>query len=107
MLPKSMVMRDAVDGAEPTRLDLTDLERRYGLPYMVIHRSDLHAIFLRACHRAGVDLVTDATVIGHENLAPGARVRLADGRTDQARIAIAAAGAHGWSVRGRRRAGSG
>ncbi|RBQ19120.1 3-hydroxybenzoate 6-hydroxylase [Spongiactinospora rosea] len=92
VLPKSMVMRDAVDGAELTRLDLTDLERRYGFPYMVIHRSDLHAIFLRACRRAGVDLVTDARVVGYENLAPGARVRLADGRTDQARIVIAADG---------------
>ncbi|MEU8178771.1 FAD-dependent monooxygenase [Microbispora hainanensis] len=94
VLPASMVMRDALDGSELTRLDLADLERTYGFPYMVIHRSDLHGIFLRACRRAGVGLVTDARVTGYENTASGARVHLADGRTDEARIVIAADGLH-------------
>ncbi|MFG1948559.1 FAD-dependent oxidoreductase [Nonomuraea sp. NPDC048826] len=92
VLPGSMVMRDAVDGTELTRLDLADLERVYGFPYMVIHRSDLHGVFLRACRRAGVDLITDAKVSGYENTPSGARVRLADGRTDEGRIVIAADG---------------
>jgi 3-hydroxybenzoate 6-monooxygenase len=49
VLPDSMVMRDALDGSELTRLDLADLRRRYdGFPYMVIHRSDLHGLFRRA-----------------------------------------------------------
>lgn len=94
VLPKSMVMRDAVDGGELTRLDLVDLERRYGFPYMVVHRGDLHGVFLNACRRAGVDLVTGARVEGYENTASGARVRLADGRVDEARIVIAADGLH-------------
>ncbi|MFL6053129.1 MAG: FAD-dependent oxidoreductase [Actinoallomurus sp.] len=94
VLPTSMVMRDAVDGSELTRLDLADLERKYGFPYMVIHRSDLHGMFLRACRRAGVDLVTDARVCGYENTGSGARVLLEDGRTDEARIVIAADGLH-------------
>ncbi len=94
VVPKSMVMRDAVDGRELTRLDLVDLQRTYGFPYMVIHRSDLHGIFLRACRSAGVGLVTDARVSGYENTASGARVLLADGRTDEARIVIAADGLH-------------
>ncbi|MDF5753148.1 FAD-dependent oxidoreductase [Spongiactinospora sp. TRM90649] len=94
VLPKSMVMRDAVDDAELTRLDLTDLERRYGFPYMVIHRSDLHGIFLRACRTAGVDLVTDARIVGYENTEAGARVVSEDGRTDEARVVIAADGLH-------------
>jgi 2-polyprenyl-6-methoxyphenol hydroxylase-like FAD-dependent oxidoreductase len=64
VVPQNMVMRDALDGAELTRLDLRDLERRYGFPYMVIHRSDLHGIFLRACQRAGVELLTDQHVTG-------------------------------------------
>ncbi|WP_327241971.1 FAD-dependent oxidoreductase [Streptomyces sp. NBC_01320] len=94
VVPTSMVMRDAVDGSELTRLDLVDLERKYGFPYMVIHRSDLHGMFLRACRRAGVDLVTDARVSGYENTESGARVLLEDGRTDEARIVIAADGLH-------------
>ncbi|MGI5272416.1 FAD-dependent oxidoreductase [Nonomuraea sp. CA-218870] len=94
VLPRSMVMRDAVDGGELTRLDLTDLERVYGFPYLVIHRSDLHGVFLRACRREGVDLVTDARVTGYENTPSGARVLLADGRADEGRIVIAADGLH-------------
>jgi len=94
VLPRSMVMRDALDGDELTRLDLADLERRYGFPYMVIHRSDLHGIFLRACRRADVDLVTDARATGYENTASGARVLLAGGRAEEARIVIAADGLH-------------
>ena len=48
VLPDHMVMKDAVDGSELTRLDLRDLHDRYGYPYMVIHRSDLHGTLLRA-----------------------------------------------------------
>ncbi|MFI6366308.1 FAD-dependent oxidoreductase [Nocardia sp. NPDC050630] len=94
VLPANMIMRDAVDGSELTRLDLTDLERRYGFPYLVIHRSDLHGLLLRACQRAGVDLVTDHKVVAYENTAAEARVRLADGRTEQADLVIAADGLH-------------
>jgi 3-hydroxybenzoate 6-monooxygenase len=92
VLPEKMVMRDALDARELTRLDLRDLERRYGFPYMVIHRSDLHGIFLRACERAGVELLTDQPVVGYENTNTGARVRLADGRLNGARVVIAADG---------------
>jgi salicylate hydroxylase len=92
VVPDSMVMRDAVDGTELTRLDLRDLERRYGFPYLVIHRSDLHGLFLRACRRAGVDLVTSQKAVGYDNTAEGARVSFADGHTEQAPVVIAADG---------------
>ena len=94
VLPQNMIMRDALDARELTRLDLRDLERRYGFPYMVIHRSDLHGIFLRACQRAGVELLTDQLVVGYENTGTGARVRLADGRAEEAALVIAADGLH-------------
>jgi 3-hydroxybenzoate 6-monooxygenase len=94
VVPDAMVMRDAVDGSELTRLDLRDLEKRYGYPYMVIHRSDLHAMLLRACRRAGVDLVTSQKAIAYENTASGARVTLDDGHVEEARVVIAADGLH-------------
>ncbi|WP_320774572.1 FAD-dependent oxidoreductase [Streptomyces sp. CRN 30] len=94
VLPENMVMRDALDARELTRLDLADLERQYGFPYMVIHRSDLHGIFLRACRAAGVELVNDQAVTGYEQTDGGARVRLADGRTEEAPLVIAADGLH-------------
>ncbi|MEU5398069.1 FAD-dependent monooxygenase [Streptomyces sp. NPDC005963] len=92
--PAHMVMKDAVDAAELTRLDLKHLERRYGFPYLVIHRSDLHGLLLRACERLGVELVNDARCVSYENTANGARVAFADGRTDEAEVVIAADGLH-------------
>ncbi|WP_432056490.1 FAD-dependent monooxygenase [Streptomyces sp. bgisy022] len=92
VVPEAMVMRDALDSSELTRLDLRDLERRYGFPYMVIHRSDLHGILLRACERAGVELLTDRTVVDYEQTDDGALVRLADGGTEEAGLVIAADG---------------
>jgi salicylate hydroxylase len=94
VLPTGMVMRDARDGSELTRLDLTDLARRYGYPYMVIHRSDLHGIFLRACRRAGVELLTDQKVVGYQQTLSGACVELEDGAVHEADIVIAADGLH-------------
>lgn len=91
VLPDHMVMRDAVDGQLLTRLDLRDLEERYGYPYMVIHRSDLHGTLLRACRRAGVDLVNDVRVTGYENVEDGARVTW-EGGADEARLVVAADG---------------
>ncbi|MFJ8128565.1 FAD-dependent oxidoreductase [Streptomyces hydrogenans] len=94
VVPENMLMRDALDSRELTRLDLRDLERRYGFPYMVIHRSDLHGIFLRACERAGVELLNDQVVVGYENTEDGALVRLADGRVESAPLVVAADGLH-------------
>jgi salicylate hydroxylase len=94
VLPESMVMKDAVKGGELTRLDLRDVERRYGFPYMVIHRSDLHGIFLRACRRLGVELITDANCVAYDNTPTGARVTFEDGSTDEAEVVIAADGLH-------------
>jgi 2-polyprenyl-6-methoxyphenol hydroxylase-like FAD-dependent oxidoreductase len=101
VLPVSMVMKDALDGTVLTSLDLRDMEQRYGTPYMVIHRSDLHGLFLKACQNAGVDLRTSQHVTEYETLpAPGstgpdgARVRLADGTADEARLVVAADGLH-------------
>jgi salicylate hydroxylase len=94
VLPQSMVMRDAVDSSELTRLDLEDVERTYGFPYMVIHRSDLHGIFLRACERAGVELLTDQKAVSFENSDHGARVTFEDGHVEEAEVVLAADGLH-------------
>jgi 3-hydroxybenzoate 6-monooxygenase len=89
--PRNLVMRDAVDGSVLTRLDLADTERRYGFPYVVIHRSDLHGTLLQACRDAGVELVTDVKVTGYEQLPDGAAAVHAGGR-EEAPVVIAADG---------------
>ncbi|BEP14855.1 3-hydroxybenzoate 6-hydroxylase [Acidothermaceae bacterium B102] len=62
VLPRRIVMADAVGGGELTWLDLTDFPKRYGGPYIVLHRSDLLDILLRAGIEAGVGLETNAHV---------------------------------------------
>jgi salicylate hydroxylase len=93
-LPEHMIMKDALDASELTRVDLKDMERRYGFPYLVTHRSDLHGVLLRGCERAGVELVTGARCVTYENVEGGARVTFADGRSDEAEIVLAADGLH-------------
>jgi 3-hydroxybenzoate 6-monooxygenase len=92
VLPANMIMKDALDGTVLTSLDLNDMERRYGSPYMVIHRSDLHGLFLRACQDAGVELLTSQQVVGYENTGTGARGWLADGGLHEANLVVAADG---------------
>ncbi|MEV4222064.1 FAD-dependent monooxygenase [Nonomuraea sp. NPDC049725] len=93
VLPRSIVMRDALDGDVLTALDLRDVERRYGFPYLVIHRSDLHGALLRACRRAGVELVNDVTVTGYEQAGGGA-FAVHDGGREFGRVVLAADGLH-------------
>ncbi|MFJ9706023.1 FAD-dependent monooxygenase [Streptomyces sp. NPDC101234] len=92
--PDAMVMLDAIEGTELTRLDLRDLEHRYGYPYLVTHRSDLHGALLRACQDAEVKLLTDHKVTEYENIPGGARVHFESGSTASADIVIAADGLH-------------
>ncbi|WP_040801014.1 FAD-dependent oxidoreductase [Nocardia higoensis] len=94
VVPDRMVMRDAVDGDELTALDLRDLERKYGFPYMVIHRSDLHALFLEACRDAGVELLTEQRVVAYGQDAGKATATTESGTVHEADIVIAADGLH-------------
>jgi salicylate hydroxylase len=94
VVPEHMRMLDALEGGELTRLDLADARRRYGFPYLVMHRSDLHGLLLREARRLGVELITSANCTGYESLRDGGRVGFADGRADQAEVVIAADGLH-------------
>src|SRR5882757_8339169 len=91
VLPRRLVMRDAVDGSDLTHLDVAAIHRRYGSPYVVIHRSDLHAILVRACRAAGVDLVIDTTVVDVE-IGDRQSVAVSAGRRDAGQLVLAADG---------------
>jgi salicylate hydroxylase len=92
MRPRRLVLKDALDGAELTSLDLGDgFVERYGAPYMVIHRSDLLTILHDACRDAGVELLTDHAVDDVEVLPGGVRVRSGE-REYGAGAALAAEG---------------
>jgi len=61
-------LMDAVTAEEITHIDLTSYFRtRFGNPYAVVHRAELHTILLRACQRhEAITLRTDCDVIGYE-----------------------------------------
>src|SRR5438876_615673 len=61
-------LMDARTAEEITHIDLTTYFRtRFGNPYAVVHRGELHTILLRACHdHAAITLRADCDVIGYD-----------------------------------------
>jgi salicylate hydroxylase len=94
VLPRRAVLRDAVTGRELTHVDLHDAERRYRAPYVLLRRSTLHTVLLRACAAAGVEIVTGVTVTDVERAPSGSAVVTAVSATrrDRARVVVAADG---------------
>lgn len=91
--PKHLVFRDAVTGEELTRQTLGgEFAERYGAPYVVIHRSDLHRVLLEACREAGVRLVNDVMVESVETVGGRGVARTASGAVYEADVVIGADG---------------
>lgn len=67
--PQALVSRSAITGGELARMPLSgEMERRYGAPYVTIHRADLHQLLLTALQpREGVHLALDCAVLGHSD----------------------------------------
>lgn len=74
---------DGVTGEHVVSVDLTEpYQRRFGNPYVVVHRAHLHTALLDACRASGrVELISGATVTGYTQDASSAAVVLADGTT--------------------------
>lgn len=54
VIPKRLVLKDVYTAEEVAVLDLgEDFQSRFGQPYIVLHRSDLHRVLLEACQNAG------------------------------------------------------
>lgn len=78
-----LLLMDGISGEEITRVPLGEAFRsRFGNPYAVVHRGDLHGVFLRSCEESPlVELRTSAEVVGYEQGESGVRARLASGET--------------------------
>jgi 3-hydroxybenzoate 6-monooxygenase len=92
VLPRRIVLADAVAGGELSWLDLTDFRQRYGAPYIVLHRSDLLEILLRAGVDAGVALETDAHVDAVVDAGDKVTAICSDGRQFSGSVLIGADG---------------
>ncbi len=94
VLPARHVWMDALAEKPITTIEFGDAFcRRYGQPYMVMHRGDLLSVLLDACRKN--DLVTleaKRDVVAVDDLGDAARARCADGASYEADVLIAADG---------------
>jgi 2-polyprenyl-6-methoxyphenol hydroxylase-like FAD-dependent oxidoreductase len=92
--PPAVLMRDALTGDELARIPTgVSFRARFGHPYIIVHRIDLHNALLDACRRLpAIELVPDAMVTGFEQGADGIVVSTADGRSFTGPALVAADG---------------
>ncbi|WP_432068280.1 FAD-dependent monooxygenase [Streptomyces sp. C10-9-1] len=92
---------DGVTGEHVVSLPLTERYRaRFGNPYVVVHRAELHSRLLDACRASElIELRSGCAAVGYEQDAAGAAVLTADGRRITADAVIGADGIHS-AIRG-------
>ena len=76
-----LLLMDAVSGEPITSVPLDDPFRsRFKNPYAVVHRGDLHGVFLQACRESSlVELRASSEVIGYEQSGSTVAVKIATG----------------------------
>ena len=91
--PKSWNNREWDTGAVKYELPLGPaFEERYGAPYLLMHRGDLHAALQSAVPEDRIHL--DKTLVGLEQGAGGVAMRFADGSSARADALVGADGVH-------------
>jgi 2-polyprenyl-6-methoxyphenol hydroxylase-like FAD-dependent oxidoreductase len=85
---------DALSGDEITHVDLREAFRtRFGNPYAVVHRGDLHGVFLKACQAHElIELRVSSEVVGYEQDGSSVTARLASGEHVTGALLIGADG---------------
>jgi 3-hydroxybenzoate 6-monooxygenase len=93
--PPGVIMLDALDGQEVTRVPTgrPSFRARFTHPYIIIHRIDLHRVLLDACARSDlIELVPTAMATGFEERGDGVAVKTEDGRSFEGAAVIGADG---------------
>ena len=96
LLIERMLMMDGVTGEQVVDIPCGEgFVRRFGNPYAVAHRSDVHGALLEACRSdAKIELRTQSRVLGYEEEAQGVRVMLAEGPALRAAALVGADGVY-------------
>lgn len=89
-------LMDAIAGDEIASIDLTEpFRQRFGNPYAVVHRGEIHGVFLRACEaHPGVDLRTGSEVVGYDQDDRSVSAILSTGERVTGSILVGADGLH-------------
>jgi salicylate hydroxylase len=87
-------LMDAMSGEEITHIPLDKRFReRFGNPYAVVHRGDLHGVFLRACREhERIELRTGSEVVSYRQDGHSVSVEVASGESYSGAALIAADG---------------
>lgn len=87
-------LMDAMSGEEITNIPLDEpFRERFGNPYAVVHRGDLHGVFLRACQENPlIELRIAAEVSGYAQDGTTVTAKLANGESVQGDALIGADG---------------
>jgi 2-polyprenyl-6-methoxyphenol hydroxylase-like FAD-dependent oxidoreductase len=87
-------LMDALTAEEITHVDLGDVFRsRFGNPYAVVHRGDLHGVFLKACRASElIELRVSSEVLGYDQDDQSVRAHLATGERVTGSLLIGADG---------------
>ena len=93
---ESLRFMDGVTGRHVASLPLDGTYRaRFGHPYVVVHRGELHRLLVRACRRhPWITLRAGAAVTGYRRDTRGVTVVTADGEERRGRALVAADGVH-------------
>ena len=105
--PPAQEMRDALTGKLIANIPLgAEFVERFGQPYAVTHRADIHATFLKACQSSNlITLENSRKVDGYEDHGDRITVTLEDGERAEGRALIACDGM--WSKTRERIVGDG
>lgn len=89
-----LVMMDGTTGDQVAQIAVDEpFRQRFGNPYAVIHRADLHGVLFKACQsRSEITLLTRQRVVSYENTATGAKVVTEAGDVFEADAVIGADG---------------
>lgn len=94
VFPNRHVFMDALSGTELSAVQFGDSFReRFGYPYIVIHRSDLHSVLLKACQSLeNVSFLTDHKLESVKEFADYVELRCENGAVLHAETVIGADG---------------
>ncbi|MBU3710712.1 MAG: 3-hydroxybenzoate 6-monooxygenase [Limnohabitans sp.] len=96
--PESFTLMDALEARQIVQLPLGDgFRARFGFPYGLMHRADLHQVLLNACRRQTlIKLHTNSKCVSFMDTGNGVDVTLADGNLVSGSALVGADGL--WSV---------
>jgi 2-polyprenyl-6-methoxyphenol hydroxylase-like FAD-dependent oxidoreductase len=94
VFPQRLVLKDVYTAKELSALDLGDeFTAKYGFPYIVLHRSDLHRVMLEACEKnPKITLVNNQLIETVEETESGVRVTNKNGEQFTGKAVIGADG---------------